>query len=96
MLRWGQIGPDVDVLALSEAVFRPDLFRMAAADLGLPAPLVDEKVEGAHARPWTLDEATLPISMAPDLFFDGKVFDAAQPLAYARSFMIGRAAPPDF
>ena len=96
MLRWGQIGPDADIASLSEAVFRPDLFRSAAADLGLPAPLVDEKVEGAHAGPWTLDEATLPIPMAPDLFFDGKVFDAAQPLAYARSFVIRRANPPDF
>lgn len=93
MLRWGQIGPDADIAATAEAVWRPDLFRAAAADLGEPAPLVDEKVEGAHAAPWRLDEATAPIPMAPDLFFDGKVFDAAQPGAYAASFEITRAAP---
>jgi nitrate/nitrite transport system substrate-binding protein len=90
MLRWGQIGPEVDIAAAAEAAYRPDLYRLAAADLGAPAPLVDEKVEGLHASPWTLDEATSPIAMAPDLFFDGGRFDAAQPLAYAAGFDIGR------
>jgi two-component system, oxyanion-binding sensor len=92
MLRWGQIGPDVDMLATAQAVYRPDLFRAAAAELGQSAPLVDEKVEGAHPVAWMLDEATAPIAMAPDLFFDGQVFDAAQPAAYAASFDINRAA----
>lgn len=90
MVRWGQIGPDVDFAAAAEAVYRPDLFRAAAADLGVAAPLVDEKVEGLHARPWTLDEATAPIPMAPDLFFNGGRFDAAQPAQYAAGFEIGR------
>jgi two-component system, oxyanion-binding sensor len=93
MLRWGQIGPEVDFTAAAEAVYRPDLFRAAAADLGVPAPLVDEKVEGLHAAPWILDEATIPIPMAPDLFFDGGQFDAAQPASYAASFQIGRVRP---
>lgn len=95
MLRWGQISDSVDIPGLAESVYRPDLFRTAAASLGLAAPLVDEKVEGAHAGPWMLDEATAPIPMAGDLFFDGKVFDAGQPLAYARSFAVGRARPPE-
>ncbi|QUD89351.1 CmpA/NrtA family ABC transporter substrate-binding protein [Phenylobacterium montanum] len=90
MLRWGQIGPEVDVVRVAEAVYRPDLFRIAAAALGEPAPLVEEKVEGAHAEPWRLDEATTPIRMAPDLFFDGRLFDAAQPERYVRGFEIGR------
>lgn len=90
MLRWGQIGPEADIAGTAEAAYRPDLFRAAAADLGAPAPLVDEKVEGLHASPWTLDEATAPIPMAPDLFFDGGQFDAAQPERYAAGFAIGR------
>jgi two-component system, oxyanion-binding sensor len=90
MLRWGQIGPDVDIARAADAVYRPDLFRAAAAALGEPAPLVEEKVEGAHAGFWRLDEATTPIRMAPDLFFDGRLFDAAQPQRYAESFAIGR------
>ena len=90
MLRWGQIGAEVDIAAVAEAVYRPDLFRPAAAAIGDPAPLVEEKVEGAHAAPWMLDEATSPIRMAPDLFFDGRLFDAAQPQRYAAGFGIGR------
>jgi ABC-type nitrate/sulfonate/bicarbonate transport system substrate-binding protein len=91
MLRWGQIDGGVDITAVAEAVYRPDLFRTAAAALGEPAPLVEEKVEGAHAAFWRLDEATIPIRMAPDLFFDGRMFDAAQPARYAAGFEIGRA-----
>jgi nitrate/nitrite transport system substrate-binding protein len=91
MRRWGQVGPEVDVAQVAESVYRPDLFRLAAAALGEPAPLVEEKVEGAHASAWQLDEASLaPIRMAPDLFFDGRLFDAGQPERYARGFAIGR------
>jgi hypothetical protein len=80
---------------VAEATYRPDLFRQAAASLGEAAPLVDEKVEGAHATPWQLDEATFPIRMAPDVFFDGRLFDAAQPERYARGFAVGRLAGAD-
>jgi hypothetical protein len=94
MLRWGQIGPEVDILAAAEAAYRPDLFRQAAADLGVAAPVVDEKVEGLHTAPWTLDEATAPIAMAPDVFFDGRRFDAVQPHRYAAGFEINRMRAP--
>jgi nitrate/nitrite transport system substrate-binding protein len=94
MLRWGQIPPGVDIAAIAEAVYRPDLYRAAAAELGEPAPLVDEKVEGMHVQPWTLDEATAPIAMAPDMFFDGRRFDAAQPERYVKGFEIARGKPP--
>jgi ABC-type nitrate/sulfonate/bicarbonate transport system substrate-binding protein len=93
MRRWGQIGPDVDIGRVAETVYRPDLFRTAAAALGEPTPLVEEKLEGAHASPWQLDEASLaPILMAPDLFFDGRVFDAGQPERYAQGFTVSRMA----
>jgi nitrate/nitrite transport system substrate-binding protein len=90
MRRWGQIGPEVDILAAAEAAYRPDLYRAAAADLGAPAPIIDDKVEGLHSAPWTLDQATAPIPMAPDLFFDERAFDAAQPERYVTGFEIGR------
>jgi len=90
MLRWGQISSDVDIAAAAERAYRPDLFRAAAADLGAPAPIVDEKVEGLHTAPWMLDEATAPIPMAPDTFIDGRRFDAVQPGRYAAGFEISR------
>jgi ABC-type nitrate/sulfonate/bicarbonate transport system substrate-binding protein len=92
MMRWGQIGPDLDLPAIAAGVYRPDIFRNAAADLGIAAPVVDEKVEGAHGGPWLLEEATDPIPMGPDRFFDGRLFDAVQAAAYARAFPIGRLA----
>jgi len=93
MLRWGQIGPEIDVGAVAEAVYRPDLFRTAAAALGEAAPLIDAKTEGAHAAPWSLEEATRPIPMAPDSFLDGRLFDPTQPQAYAGGFEISRFRP---
>lgn len=90
MLRWGQIGPEIDLAAVALSVYRPDLFRQAAAEIGEPAPLADEKPEGVHAEPWVLTEASGPIAMAPDLFMDGRMFDPARPQGYAADFEIGR------
>lgn len=91
MLRWGQIGPEVDIDAVAEAVYRPDLFRLAAGALDEPSPLIESKPEGGHSAPWSLDEATRPIPMAPDAFFDGRGFDPAAARAYAAGFSITRA-----
>jgi nitrate/nitrite transport system substrate-binding protein len=90
MMRWGQIPRATDVAAVAAAAYRPDLYRRAAEEIGAPAPIVDEKVEGLHRVAWVLDEATAPIAMAPDLFFDGRRFDAGQPRRYAEGFEISR------
>lgn len=92
MLRWGQIGPEVDIDAVAQAVYRPDLFRSAAAALGEPAPLIESKLEGSHSTPWRLEAATRAIPMAPDSFFDGQTFDPATARAYAAGFKISRTA----
>lgn len=47
MRRWGQIGPEVDIPAAAESVYRPDLYRQAADDLGLPR--ADEPASGPLA-----------------------------------------------
>ncbi|HYE46508.1 MAG TPA: CmpA/NrtA family ABC transporter substrate-binding protein [Caulobacter sp.] len=90
MLRWGQIGPEVDLRRAADAVYRPDLYRQAAASLALAAPLADDKPEGEHDGPWVLEDASAPIPMAADRFFDGRVFDPRDPLAYVRDFAISR------
>jgi nitrate/nitrite transport system substrate-binding protein len=90
MVRWGQLEPSVDVAALVEAVYRTDVYRDAAAELGVPTPLADMKSEGVHDGPWLLEEATVPIAMGPDAFLDGRSFDPGDPWAYVDSF----AAPP--
>ncbi|MBI3446623.1 MAG: ABC transporter substrate-binding protein [Magnetospirillum sp.] len=75
MKAWGMAPADLDSRAAAEAVFRPDLYRVAALALGLRVPLVDYKTEGEHSQPWTLLKASRPMEMGPDLLLDGSVFD---------------------
>ena len=76
MLRWGHIDGAIDIAAVAAAVYRPDLYREAAAAVGIPAPLADMKSEGEHDGAWTLPASGGTIAMGPDRFCDGAVFDA--------------------
>lgn len=75
MRRWGQIGPEVDVYALADAVCRPDVYRAAARRLGVASPDVDFKSEGTHRDKYMLETGEGPIELGSDIFFDGRVFD---------------------
>lgn len=75
MVRWRQLAIPVDIATTAHAVYRPDLYREAASDLGVSAPLVDVKSEGTHAAPWTIEGTAGAIEMGSDLFFDGAVFE---------------------
>jgi len=88
MIRWGQIGQPLDILQTAADVYRPDIYREAARALGVPAPSLDNKTEGIHAAPWTLIEASAPVAMGPDRFFDGRVFDPTRPIDYLAGFEI--------
>lgn len=55
------------------SAFRPALYARAAEAIGAPYPLVDSKEEAAHATPWTLEQATLPIQMGREAAFDGAI-----------------------
>lgn len=78
MVRWGQVAEPFDLCAVARNVYRPDLYREVACDLGIACPSIDEKVEGLHAEPWHLNG----IELGPDLFLDGKVFDPSDPWGY--------------
>lgn len=82
MYRWGQLTTPCNMLEVVRSVFRTDLYRKAAADLGLAAPSHDLKFEGRHAGTWEMDG----YPMGPDLFFDGQWFDPAHAVAYLESF----------
>ena len=75
--RGGHLRGTVDLRRTAEQVFRSDLYRLAALELGLPVPLTDSKTEGSHGQAWVLADATNPIPMGPDAFFDGAHFDPA-------------------
>lgn len=88
MLRWGQLGRAIDMQAVANAVYRPDIHRQAAAHLGLPCPAVDHKTEGRHDHNWKLYEGSSSLLMGADRFLDGRLFDPSQPLDYLRGFEV--------
>lgn len=50
MARWGQTRPTPDDLGRAEATYRPDLYRLAAAAIGVDAPLPDAQPETDEAE----------------------------------------------
>lgn len=93
MLRWGQLEPPADFTATADRVMRTDVYRLAAAELGVGAPAVDYKTEGTHAGPWVLETASNPIAMSSDRMLDGRSFDPKVPLAYLDTLRAGSTLP---
>lgn len=77
MVRWGWLTPEHDFDQVARRVYRPDLWRQAAASLSLNAPDADEKDEGGHPKPWLLPASPGPVVMPPNALFDGGVFRCA-------------------
>ncbi|MGC9160229.1 CmpA/NrtA family ABC transporter substrate-binding protein [Acidithiobacillus sp.] len=71
----GQCAADPDARATAWQVYRPDIYREAMAAMGESIPLLDTRVMGTHATPWTLPAVPDALPMGPDLFFDGQIFD---------------------
>ncbi len=71
MRRWGHLAGEIDLQTAIDRCVRPDLYRQAAADLGISVPLTDNKIEGAHEAPWQLEGDRGDIPMMPDRFLDG-------------------------
>jgi len=88
MYRWGQLEQPANILQTAASIYRPDLYRQAAKVLGVPYPTIGVKPEGVNAGPWTLTEATSPIAMGPDQFFDGGRFDPKKSGEYVAGFAV--------
>ncbi len=82
MLRWGQLDESIDLHAVAQAVYRPDITRKAAAALNMSLPMGNQKGEGCHAEEWCLVENGTKTSMGADSFFDAQCFDPRNPIAY--------------
>ncbi len=93
MYRWGQLERPVDIGAVAGSVYLGGLYREVAGQIGIEAPAIDVKIEGAHSTPWTLGEAAHAIAMAPDTFMDGRQFDPARSVDYLLSFDIRAPLP---
>jgi ABC-type nitrate/sulfonate/bicarbonate transport system substrate-binding protein len=88
MYRWGQLETPVDIRKTASSIYLPEIYRQAAREVGVAAPNVDWKPEGVHKGPWSLKQATSPIAMGPDMFFDGMRFDPDHMLAYLKGFKV--------
>ncbi len=53
MLRWGQASPDIDIAATADRVYRTDIYRSAAREMGVACPDVDRLPPGGHGEPIT-------------------------------------------
>ena len=51
MVRWQQASPDIDIKATSDRVYRTDIYRAAAAEMGVACPDTDRLPPGGHGEP---------------------------------------------
>lgn len=75
MVRWGQVAHSAAHARAAGEAFRPDLYRAALAPLGVPVPGANAKVEGAITGPTAVGVTRGRLTLGPDGFFDGRVFD---------------------
>jgi ABC-type nitrate/sulfonate/bicarbonate transport system substrate-binding protein len=51
MVRWGQVPADIDRTAIADRVYRTDLYRAAAHEMGVACPETDRLPPGGHGEP---------------------------------------------
>ncbi|HEY9012297.1 MAG TPA: CmpA/NrtA family ABC transporter substrate-binding protein [Devosia sp.] len=77
MVRWGEVGHSPLRAEIAALTFRPDIYRAALAPLKVAVPLADSRVEGSLQAPAAVPGTQGSVTIGPDGFFDGKVFDPA-------------------
>jgi two-component system, oxyanion-binding sensor len=65
--------------AKAQGVFRSDLYRLHLGPAGAALPRSSEKAEGVLMQDETLPGVTMPLILARNRFFDGHIFDPAEP-----------------
>jgi ABC-type nitrate/sulfonate/bicarbonate transport system substrate-binding protein len=82
MVRWGQVQHTTENAAIARETYRPDIYRSALKPLGVALPAANAKVEGALLRPTPVGSAGASLTLGPDGFFDGALFDPDKLDAY--------------
>ncbi len=90
MVRWGQVDFDPDAAQRAWGVYRPDLYRAALEGTEADLPNAGAKVEGALAIETPVASRQGKLTLGPDGFFDGMLFDPDAVEDYIRSFTIPR------
>jgi NitT/TauT family transport system ATP-binding protein len=75
LVRWGYVEPSAEAEAAAARVFRSDIYRRALAGGATPMPTASLKVEGSLPREYPVATGRGRLTLAPDRFFDGRVFD---------------------
>ena len=78
MYRWGQLTEPLNMKAAIEKVYRPDLFELAAKDVGYSLPESAWKIDGIDPY---------------NKFMDGKVWNPNEAVAYIYGFDIHEVKP---
>jgi NitT/TauT family transport system ATP-binding protein len=78
MVRWGQVQHSAENANVARETYRPDLYRSALKPLGIALPAANAKVEGALLSPTPVGSAGASLTLGPDGFFDGTLFDPDQ------------------
>lgn len=82
MVRWGEVTESRANAVTAAAAFRPDLYRVALASLGAAVPLADYKTDGTHTEATEIPAQNGAVTVGPDRFFDGRIFDPDTLSAY--------------
>ncbi|HVZ04010.1 CmpA/NrtA family ABC transporter substrate-binding protein [Hyphomicrobium sp.] len=82
MVRWGQVAHTSEHATIARETYRPDLYRAALKPLGVALPVANAKVEGALKFATPVGSAGASLTLGPDGFFDGGLFDPDRLDAY--------------
>jgi NitT/TauT family transport system ATP-binding protein len=96
MARWQQVNYSQEHLPAVRATYRPDLYRLALAPLGVNVPMQDAKIEGMQPRTHAISSTVGTLQYGPDGFFDGRSFDPDDLNNYLvdQNNGLQRSAPP--
>lgn len=86
-VRWGFTPISDEGQARAAGLFRSDLYRRALAGSATPMPGASLKVEGALGLPIAAGSDTGKLTLGPDRFFDGRIFDPDHIPKYLASFL---------
>jgi NitT/TauT family transport system ATP-binding protein len=86
MVRWGFADSSPATQRAAADVFRSDIYRRALAGGSTPMPGASLKVEGSIAAPMAVGSDRGTLTLGPDRFFDGRVFDPAKIDEYIAGF----------
>ena len=75
LVRWKMVDHSAENATRAGTVFRPDIFRRALADTNVPMPGASMKLEGALDLPLAVGSRRGELTLGPDRFFDGRIFD---------------------